>query len=428
LIQILRKLKNAKMFRTAIALTSGRILSMSVSLILLLIQSRIIGPETVGIAAYFSVPIGYLWILTLGIPSALARELPFYIAKGESEKALKLTQTAQSFSIVIGVLCSSIFAALSVRALVLGNYLYAAGWAFQIIVAFLTIFNSYIITLYRTADEFIKIAKSNTVSAITQILAFPLIFVNPFIGLWTKMASSLLTTNMYLFWQRPFKLKFGFDGKCFRQLLSFGMPLIVIGYIEANLWTSAQSSMIVALGNITWFGLYNFINQIIMAILIIPNAVADILRPKFASVYGATDGNIGKTLEVAVKPLLLTLLFSVFAIIFSWLFVDDIIRWLLPKYVDAIPALNYALLLVPVTALTVVKYIFVVTKNTIHNLISTLSGFLVGLGLLYWGLSTGMDFKFIFLPYVIGRFVNFVVSIVLLLFSENQKCRKVTIL
>jgi len=413
-----------KLIRTAIALTSGRFLSMFVSMILLFVQSHYIGPETTGIAGYFSVPLGYLWILTLGIPSALARELPYYLARGEREKALKLTQTAQSFSLAMGLLCSSVFAFLSVRAIIAGNVLYAIGWAFQIVSAFFTIWNSYIGTLYRTNDEFVRIAKSNTISAITQIVTFPLIFLNPFVGIWTKASVSSLATNIYLFWKRPIKIELGFDLKCFKQLLKFGMPLIVIGYIEANLWTSAQSSMIVSMGNVTWFGLYNFINQIIMALLIIPSAVADILRPKFAAIYGATDGNIMRTLNVSVKPLVLTLIYSIFAIILSWLFMDDIIGWLLPKYIDSIPALNYALLLVPITALTVIKYIFVVTKNILHNAIATISGFLAALGLLYWGLSSGMEFKYIFLPYVAGRFLNFIVSILLLKFSKNHNYKE----
>lgn len=420
----IRKYLQLKMLRTTIALTSGRIFNMSISIILLLVQSRLVGPEITGIVGYFSIPIGYLWILTLGIPSALARELPYYLARGEREKALKLAQTTQSFSLVMGLLCGIVFLVPAAKSIIAGNYLYATGWTFQVILAFFTIYNPYITTLYRTTDEFIKIAKSNTISAITNIIVFPLIFINPFIGLCTKAVAGALTTNLYLYLKRPFKLKFGFDFKCFKMLFKFGMPIIVIGYFESSLWTSAQSTIIVTMGSIAWLGLYNFINQILIALLIIPNAVADILRPKLAAVYGETDGNMQKTLKVLVKPLFLTLIFSLFAMIFSWLFVGDIIRRLLPKYVDAIPALNYALLIVPVTALTVIKYVFVVCKNTLHNAISTLSGFLVGLGLLYWGLSNGMNFKYIFLPYVIGRLINFIVSILLLMVTNSNKTRK----
>ncbi len=428
MFQKLRKLSDVKMLKNASALAGGRVFYMAVSIVLIFIQSRFVGPDITGQAAYFSIPIGYLWIFTLGIPAALARELPYYIAKGEREKALNLAQTAQSFSLVMGLLCGCVFAYLSVRQISMGNYLYATGWAFQVVAAFFSIYNSYLTTLYITNDEFIKIAKSNTLAAITNIIIFPLLFINPFIGLCARTISGSITSNIYLYIKRPFKLNFGFNIQHFIELFKFGMPIIVIGYFEVSLWTSVQSTMIAHMGSITWLGLYNFTNQIIMALLVIPNAVADILRPKFATTYGLTNGDIRKTLKSAVKPLFMTFLLSVIAMIFSWLFVGDIIKWLLPKYVDAIPALNYAMLILPVTVLTVVKYIFVVSKNTLYNAISTIFGFLVGIGLLYWGLSKGMDFKYIFLPYIIGRFTNLIVSILLLTLTKYHKPKEATII
>src|SRR5690606_13442382 len=130
-----------------------------------LIQARFIGPEITGFCSAFSIPVGYLWILTLGVPSAIQRELPYLLAKGERENALLLTQTAQSYSIIMGGLCGAAFAILSARAWWRGDYMSAAGWAFQIIAAFLAIYNSYINTLYRTNDEFVKIGKSKFISA-----------------------------------------------------------------------------------------------------------------------------------------------------------------------------------------------------------------------------------------------------------------------
>jgi O-antigen/teichoic acid export membrane protein len=414
------------MLKTAFALTGGRLFSMVSTVVLLIIQSRFIGPDTTGKAAYFAIPLGYLWILTLGIPSALARELPYYLATGERDKALKLTQTAQSFTVVISLLCSTAFAILSIKALILGNYFFAIGWAVQVPNSFFQIYTIYLTTTYRTTDEFVTLAKSSTIQAITNIVLFPVLFINPYLLLFSKQISSTITANVYLYVKRPFKLKFGFDFKCFTKLFKFGLPIVIIGYIEGSLWTSAQSSMIVSMGNTTWLGLFTFINNILMALLIIPNAFADILRPKFAATYGQTDGNIRKTLMVAAKPLAFTLLFSVIVIIFSRLFLGDIVRWLLPKYIDAVPALNYSLLLVPVTAVSCIKYIFVVTKNTLHNAISTITGFAVGIGLLYLGLTNGMDFKYIFLPYVIGRFVNVIISAFLLLITKRNNHKKVS--
>ena len=412
---------NNKMIKTSFALTSGRVFNMFVSFVLLLIQSRFIGPETTGKVAYFAIPLGYLWILTLGIPSALARELPYYLAKGEREKALLYAQTTQSFSIMMGLLCSLGFGILAISSLLRGDYFFAMGWAFQVISAFFAIYNSYILTLYRTTDEFIKVAKASALSAITRIVVFPLIFINSNVGLFMKPISSDITTNIYLYLKRPFKFKFGFDIRAFLDMLKFGMPLIMIGYIEANLWTSAQATMIVRMGDTTQLGLYNFINQIMLLLLIIPNVVSEVLRPKFATVYGQTNGSLKKTLKVSIKPLSITFVFSLIAVFLSWLFISDTINWLLPKYVDAIPALEIALLLVPVMTIKTIKYMFVVIKSMKYNALSTIPGFLIGLGLLYLVLSNDIGFRYIYMPYIIGQLVNFFISACILFFQVRKE-------
>jgi len=412
---------DSKMFKMSFALTSGRVFNMFVSFVLLLIQSRFIGPETTGKVAYFAIPLGYLWILTLGIPSALARELPYYLAKGEREKALLYAQTTQSFSIMMGLLCSLGFGILAISSLLRGDYFFAMGWAFQVISAFFAIYNSYILTLYRTTDEFIKVAKASALSAITRIVVFPLIFVNPYVGLFMKPISSDISTNIYLYLKRPFKFKFGFDIRVFLDLLKFGMPLIMIGYIEANLWTSVQATMIVRMGDTTQLGLYNFIKQIMLLLLIIPNVVSEVLRPKFATVYGQTNGSLKKALKASIKPLSITFTFSLIAVFLSWLFIGDIINWLLPKYVDAIPALEIALLLVPVMTIKTIKYMFVVIKSMKYNALSSIPGFLIGLGLLYLVLLNNISFRYIYMPYIIGQLVNFFISACILFFQVRKE-------
>lgn len=410
-----------KILKSALALTGGRFFYLAVSASLLLIQARFIGPDITGFCQAFAIPLGYLWILTLGVPSALARELPYYLAVGERDRALRYTTTAQSFSIVMGCLCASVFIWLSASSLIRGDYLSAIGWGFQIIASFLLIYGSYIETLYRTTDEFIKIAKSNTIAAISTLVAFPLIFWHPYLGIWTKNISGTVTSTIYLYLKRPFRLGFAIEMETLRQLARFGLPLIAITYIEASLWTSTQLSLIYKIAGSTNLGLFVFVQSILNALLIIPDAVADILRPRFVTVYGESNGNIQQTLKIAIKPLALALIASTLIIIAGWLFLDEIIVWLLPKYVDAIPAIGIALLIVPVMTVHCIKYIFVVCKNLKYNLLSTAPGYLVSTALLYMVLSNNTSIKYFFLPYLIGQLINLVVTVYIIAVPLKKK-------
>lgn len=421
MIKVIKSIFEIQILKTAAALTGGRFFNLAVSIVLLLIQARFIGPEITGVCQSYAIPVGYLWILTMGVPSALARELPYYLGRGERDKALQLAQTTQSFSIAVGGICAGAFLVMSIRALVLGDYLSAAGWGFQIIAGFFVIYSSYVQTLYRTTSEFIKIAKASTISAIASIIAFPLVFWNPYLGIWIRGSAAQLSANIYYFINRPFKLGFGFDLETFKSLAKFGLPLIAIGYIESSLWSSAQMTLIFKMSGARELGLFVFINSILSALLIIPNAVIDILRPRFAAVYGESDGDLRRTLAIAVKPMMLTFLVTVLEVLVCWLIIDDIIGWLLPKYVEAIPALDVALLLLPVMAVKSIKYVFVVSKNMRHNFFSTAPGFTVGSVLLYILLSQGFAFQYIFIPYLTGQLLNLAITLLIIMKSTGKK-------
>lgn len=409
-----KKLDDLYIIKFAAALTGGRILNLLISLLLLIIQSRFLGPEVIGFIGKFSIPLGYLWILTLGIPSALARELPYFMAREDKNIAIQYAQTAQSYSLFIGLLCSIGFIIPTIRAIVLGDYLVAMGWSFQIINAFFYMYNSYILTLFRTNDEFIHLAKSKSIASLTSLFVFPLVFINPYFGLFLKSTLSSIVSSLYLHKYRPLKIGVKFDSHIFFELLKFGFPIIVIGYIEANLWNSIQATIIMRYAGITMFGLYTFVLRIMEILFIIPDSFAEIFRPKLSSAFGNYNGDFQRTLSMIFKPLLFTLVFSIGATIISYLLLDDIVEWLFPKYSGSIPIIQSALPLLPIMSIRVIKYMFVVSKDLRNNLISTLPGFIVGLSLLYVLLNNDFGFSYLFLPYLMGQIINLVVTLIIL--------------
>ena len=62
--------------------------------------------------------------------------------------------------------------------------------------------------------------------------------------------------------------------------------------------------------------------------------------------YGRT-GQVGDLIRMSVKPTVLSVSGMVPLVVIGWLAVDPVIRWILPAYVDAVPAIRWSLL-VPV--------------------------------------------------------------------------------
>lgn len=409
-----KKKKKRNIYQTATALISGKVFSTVIAFVIILLQSRYLGPEVIGFVDQFAIPIGYMWILSLGLPSALSRELPYYLEKGEKDKAMKMTQTVESFSVVIGTLCAVAFLVLSIRYLLIKEYLLAFGWGIQIFVAFFTIYASFLLTTFRTADEFIEISKSHFISGISIIFLFPLIFVNPYIGLILKNRVPTFLSYIYLFFKRPFKLKFNFSFKLFKELFKFGFPISIIAYIDSALWLAVQRTIILQFGDVELLGIYGFVYRIITSLLLVAYSLTDIVRPRMAARYARFDKDIGKTIKSVMLPIIASFGLSIVLCVVGMFTGPILIESILPKYIVVIPAINFALMLLPVIALNALKYIFVVTKKLLFNLMSILPGFILAIALQYFFAMSENNVFYLFLPYLLGQVFNFIITVILI--------------
>src|SRR5690554_4785759 len=62
-----------------------------------LIILRWIAPEELGLWQSFTVFVGYVTILNLGVPVGINRELPFFLGKGDENRGLALLKTAGAY-------------------------------------------------------------------------------------------------------------------------------------------------------------------------------------------------------------------------------------------------------------------------------------------------------------------------------------------
>ena len=74
--------------KTIGGLAGSNLLIMAIGLIGTLIQSRYFTPEDLGYFRSFCIATGYAFALNLGLFSALSRLYPYYIGKGEIDKAI----------------------------------------------------------------------------------------------------------------------------------------------------------------------------------------------------------------------------------------------------------------------------------------------------------------------------------------------------
>ena len=95
-------------------------------------------------------------------------------------------------------------------------------------------------------------------------------------------------------------------------------------------------------------GLYAMVALGITALEVVPAALAQVLYPRMAQEYGA-GRDTRHLVGISVKPMLATSAALAVVAAVGWFAVEPVVQFLIPQYVGAVPAMQWALLL-PVVA------------------------------------------------------------------------------
>ena len=90
-------------------------------------------------------------------------------------------------------------------------------------------------------------------------------------------------------------------------------------------------------------GLYAMVALGITALEVVPAALAQVLYPRMAQEYGA-GRDTRHLVRISIKPMLATAAGLVAVAVVGWFAVEPAVRVLIPQYVAAVPAMQWALL------------------------------------------------------------------------------------
>ena len=168
---------------------------------------------------------------------------------------------------------------------------------------------------------------------------------------------------------------------CGRALI-FGVGLLYAW------WTTLNSTLVLCYTGQRGMGLYALVLVAGGTLDLLPGAVAQILYPRMAEDYGRT-GDRRRLLHIAVKPIALTALGMIPIIAVSWWLVAPAMRLLLPNYVEAVPAMRWALLFPFVDSFTSLHLIFNVVRRQGLYAVSIVTGMAAYVGCLLWLVRNG---------------------------------------
>jgi O-antigen/teichoic acid export membrane protein len=136
-------------------------------------------------------------------------------------------------------------------------------------------------------------------------------------------------------------------------------------------------------------GVYYVVITAVGMIELLPAAVSQVVYPRMAEHYGRT-GTLRAIVRMAVKPILLTAVGMIPVIATAWWLVEPAMRWVLPQYVDAVPAIRWGLLVPFVGSFAPVTLVFNVVRRQELYAAAILIGMAAYGGCLWWLLRGGV--------------------------------------
>ena len=318
-----------------------------VTVLAAILTRRFLGPVQVGVWAIIQVILSYASYTTLGLANAIPREIPFYVGKGDMDKAARIKQTSFEFVMAMAfVFAAGLVAyALIERSRISGELFWGLLFAGGLVI--LQQLNNITITLLRCFMRFELAGKQMFLSAIVNaVLVAVLSYRFRLFGFMVAMGLSFLFNVGYIFYFEKvlfrFKLQFKFDFQLIRSLMAYGFPLMLLGLCETFVQTFDRIIISKYLG-LELLGIYSIATMVNGFVFSFPNSVGVVLLPNVSEKFGRNEyrrdlkGYLKESDYVfcALMPILIGM---------AWFLVPPVIQWLLPKFSQGIPSLKYLVL------------------------------------------------------------------------------------
>ncbi len=431
-LQSLLALRQSKTVRTVAAFTTGNTVAMALGMAGSLVQAHYVGPEDWGVFLTFGVVAGYLTFFHLGVFDGLQREIPIQLGRGNPAKAERAASACLTWITFISLVGVALFLGLALQAACSDDkqhWMRFWGWLTYTPGIIAMFYGGYLNTTFRTGQQFVALSKTSVIQSVAGTATLPLLPFLGYYGVCLRTAASSVAGLFFLHRWRPMRVRPRFDWPDFWEVIRIGLPLSGIGYIYTALWSSVEGTLVLMWFGDKQLGLFAFAVFVRTTVAQLAQNMNQVLSVKVYEQYGRTH-RVEDCLRLILKPLALACLASIPLIAVGWFLLPWVVRFLTPKFVDAILMAQLMLLMLPITFLRLFGSILWATGRRIYCLVPVVAGFLAFVGCswllhrLHVGVLSGvLSVAIGSMAGVIVNILGFCVVIWLLIGQERQTQR-----
>jgi O-antigen/teichoic acid export membrane protein len=301
---------------------------------------RFLGPSAMGLWSILQVILGYAGYASLGTTKTLARDYPYFLGKGEHERAGALKDLVLTFSML-----GSFVPAVLILLYLAGNRgktepWLAAGLVFLAGFLFVQRYYDFLLGLLRSEKKFGVLSRLIVVNAAAGLAGtFLLVSRWQLGGLYAATTLVTLGCILYLHRTSPYCFRFRWDAPALWGELRVGLPLLAASFLFEFLKSLDKWCLAAKLGFYE-VGLYSIAMMVSSYVYSMPMMFAHVWYPHLQEAY-AREGDrravLGRFLARPMQVLSLLVPLASGAAIFltPWL-----AHAFLPKFLPGLPAMK----------------------------------------------------------------------------------------
>jgi hypothetical protein len=396
------------------ALMSSQMLAVGLGGVSLLVQAHFIDPGVMGYFSAFGILAQYLCFLHAGWISALQREYPYWIGKGDTERANRSVAVAEGWVLLICCGIGLLYSCLTLGSLFVGNFRAAAAWATQLAMASFSIYTLYLGTTYRSTNEFVTWSKYGAVTSVVSFLLLPLVALLGFWGLCIRGAVPATLNGLLLHRSRPVRIAPQWDFRELWRMIKFGLTMDLSGFLATSCLTGTMFSLVAANYGLPMLGLFTFAILAETVVFQCTNSIVLVFVPRINQQMGRTE-SLRHCARYSIMPMFACFCVAAVLILTGSILCQPLVSLLAHKYIDSVPILRVFLWagLTPVFAMS--SYVLVAAKHTWVITIANVLTFVVFVTLAGAAVLLQLPAIYVAVAYVVGKMSNALVCLGVLL-------------
>ena len=307
-----------------------------------LLQARWLDPSSFGEFQQYGILAGYIGIGVIFVNDGLIRQYPYYLGKGDREKAFEVAGVAQWWYLMVACAMSGVMALCMAYSLVRGNWRAVVGWGAWIVISWMSTYGTFLGIMYRTSSDFKRLSGNNLIASIYSFVALGFVRLWGYFGIALRLSSVAAFTIFLHRKYLPVKIKTVWRPQVFKELSGISLRFALPAYFHSTGLAATKNALILYFCAKEGLGIFTIATSFIALAQGFSNALNQIFNVKIVTRFGAKE-DIRECFWYSLRPAMLGVALSLVVALVGGIVIGPFIRYFLPKYTASVPVIHVLL-------------------------------------------------------------------------------------